>query len=645
MNSLSLVTTHRSSIATVACALFLVAHSAFTQNLDYDSKKIIVLKDGTSVTLYAQLQGNSRSKNYYYLPTQVMLSKNPQTQIPQFLFLKYVTEESEAQGGISGALLHFLVQWGFSPEQFSELKAKLNADINGAEVKGPVDLFPADGESYVITSATVNEKGGLTKSIVTSGKAPLIEGGKLAIASNLNDKGAQLLAASFEKAKSITDLSVTMNYNYYLKVNGIKASIIIDYEKISSIIKQDKVNAQYRKVQTKNTKRESQSWSELHSLFQSLKEKEAVIFKLDQGIPNEVSGKLTEIVFQILLAKLTVPADDQVPTGPPTAEEKQYLPGRSSACGYYLDVKKIENSVQRKKDVIIINYNYMLAMPGQATGNLASWYNSVKDNKNCIATVNLNDPFYKHLNAIFVLDGDAVDMFDKNEINYVTINVRKVRSSGNDFTNRVTINNKFIKDNGTIAQMTYAAGEEKNPDTYQYMVQWSFKGGILYPASPAWEIAQLEATPLALPVKPHKIDFQADLDQLKAANISRVTLQVRYRKFDQEFGENIDITPVTGEALVSKVIYIDTNTRGYVYRFVYNNTTEGKLATAWKSSMMDDYQYAVIPDEFRDKNSEIFQKAIEAAKTSSESVSGKVTVDKVLDGFQEIFGVVKEIKK
>ena len=615
------------------------------QNLDYISKKTVILSDGSSITLYAQLEGSGGSarpgKNYYYLPTQVMLAKNPETQVPQFLFLKYVTEEREDQGGVSGALLHFLVQWGMTPAQMEELKGKMNSDIPGAVVKGPVDLFPADGESYVITSATVNASSGMTKSIVTSGKAPLVEGGKLAVASNLNKIGAQLLAATFEKSSSVTDISVTMNYKYYLKVNGLKATITIDYEKIATLIKEDKVTAEYRRVESKNEVQESQSWNEMHNVFDKMIEKSAVKVDIQQGIPNAISDKLTEIVFQILLDKLTKPADDKVAAGPPAEKEKQYLPGKNDAYGYYLDVKTIQNSIKKKRDVIYINYDYMMPMPGQATGNLASWYNAVKDNKNCIASVNLNDPFYKHLDIRFILDLEAKEMFDQ-EVNYVTVNVRKKRNSGNNFTDRVTIDKKFVTDKGIAAVMTYAGGEDNNPDMYQYATQWSLRGGNVFPATPVWEKGELEAVTLKPPVTPRTIEFETDIEKLKAANISRVTLQVRFKKFGEEVEENINISVAKNEPLTSKMLFMDRDTRGYVYRLIFNHTSEGKLAMPWSSKVNDNYVYAIVPDELRDKTSEVFKNAIEAArKIAATGAGGKVTVDKVLDDFKEILGVIK----
>jgi hypothetical protein len=633
-------------IAVVMILCFTVTVPAFSQNLDYNSKVSFALNDGSQMTLYAQLVGSGSSatpsKNYYYLPNQMMLAKDPLTQVPSFLFLKYVTEEREDQGGVSGALMHFLMQTGYTPAQLIETQSKLNAKVNGAVVKGPVDLFAAeDANSFTITSAVVNKDGGMTKSLVTSGKAPLQEGGKVAVATNLNKFGAQLMAATFEKASSVTDLSVNLFYKYYLKVNGLKARLIIDYEQIAKQIKEDKVNAEYRKIESKDAVQESQSWSELHKVYDELVKKSAIKMEIDQGIPNAGSDKITELLFQAFMAKIAQPATDQPQATPPTPAESQALPGKNTAYGYYLDIKRIQQNIQKKKEVIEVNYNYLLPMELSITQNLKSFYNSVKDNKSCVASVLLNDGFYRHMDIRFVLDLEAKEMFDQ-EVNYVTVNVRKKRDSGNDFTDRATIDKKYVTDKGITAAMTYASGDDRNADMYQYAVQWSLRGGNVFPATPVWEKGQMEAVTLKPPVIPRNIEFEADIEKLKAANISRATLQIRYRKYNEEVEENINISPAANQPLVSKMLFMDRDTRGYVYRLVLNNTKEGKLALPWSVKLNDNYVYAVIPDELNDKTTDIFNKAIDAAKTIiTPGPDGKVKTDKVLDQFKEILGVVK----
>jgi hypothetical protein len=613
------------------------------QNLDFNSKTLVTLNDGTAITLYAQTVGSGSAakagKNYYYVPTQAMISKNPLTQVPEFLFLKYVTEEREDQGGVNGALMHFLMQLGYTKEQLAELQTKMAAKVEGAVVKGPVDLFASeDQNSFRITSGVVNREGGMVKSLITSGKAPLQEGAKVAVATNLNKNGAQLLAATFKENSSITDLSCDFFYKYYVKVNGLKAKITIDYEKISQLVKEDKVTAEYRRIETKESVQESQSWNEMHKVYDKLVEKNAIIIEIDQGIPNATTEKLTELFFQVFMDRLAEPATDKPVAGPPSEAEKEYLPGKKDAYGYYLNVKRIEESVRKKREVIYMNYNYMLGMPVAFSQNLKTWYNSVANNKNCVFDVVLNDKFYKHMDIRFVLDLEAKEMFDQ-EVNYVTVNVKKKRSSGNDFTERVTLDKKYVTEKGITAAVSYAAGSDNNADMYQYMVQWSLRGGNVYPSNPAWEKGQMEAVTLKPPVVPRTIEFEADLEKLKEYGISRATLQVRYKKYGEEVEENIHVSPAKNEALVSKMIFMDRDSRGYAYRLVMNHTTEGKLALPWDAKVNDNYVYAVVPEELRDKTSELFIKAIDAAKTIvTPGPDGKVTVDKILDDFKDILG-------
>jgi hypothetical protein len=177
---------------------------------------------------------------------------------------------------------------------------------------------------------------------------------------------------------------------------------------------------------------------------------------------------------------------------------------------------------------------------------------------------------------------------------------------------------------------------------FEYKTQWSMRGGLVYPKEPQWQKGQMTAITVAPPVSPRLVEFEANLDTLKAVGITRATLQIRYLKFGQEMEENLHISPVQAQALVSTTVYTDKDTRGYAYRLIFNHATEGKLALPWSAKVNDNYVYAVIPEGFSNKTSDIFLKAIEAAKTIiNPGADGKVTVDKVLDQFKEVLQVVK----
>ena len=233
----------------------------------------------------------------------------------------------------------------------------------------------------------------------------------------------------------------------------------------------------------------------------------------------------------------------------------------------------------RKIETFNLNYRLAVRRPFQVVGNLASWYDGVKDNPKCVAAVNLNDPFFQHRDINFILDLDAKEMFEQ-AVNYVTVNVRKTRTTGTPFEDRVTMDAKYVKEKGIAASVTYARGEDRNAETYEYQAQWSLKGGTLFPATPRWEKGSWEGVTLAPPVVPRKIEVEGDLEAMKASGITRMTVQVHYPKFGQEVEENIQISPAKNEPLVAQPILMDRGARGYAYRLIINHKTAGQARAA-----------------------------------------------------------------
>src|SRR5690606_3078362 len=73
--------------------------------LDSQNRVDVTLDDGTTVVLYgkAKTRDKTFSSEYLYLPVNLHLSKRADG-TPEFLFLKYTTEERADAGGTQGAL-------------------------------------------------------------------------------------------------------------------------------------------------------------------------------------------------------------------------------------------------------------------------------------------------------------------------------------------------------------------------------------------------------------------------------------------------------------------------------------------------------------------------------------------------------------
>jgi hypothetical protein len=529
-------------------------------------------------------------------------------------------------------LLHFLMEWSLSPQQEAELRTKLAAQRPGAQLLGAVPLEP-EGESgsFQIVSASLSDKT-LTPTVVTSGKAPLLPGSRAAAASRMTAEGAQLLAATLEKSRSITDVSVALNYSYSALAPALRGSVTIDWSKLQK--EQDHLRSEYKK-ETGDCflwwcGDPTYSYKEVRQQFKFLEEKKVIVWNLEETRSDERSAKIRDAFLQYLLNLTAQPPRAEDPPPAPADKDKD-APNTRQGRRYTFSQTTLKRTLERKTETLNLNVRLSVKWPLQLVSNIASWYDPVRNNPRCVASVNLNDPFFQHRDIHFILDLDAKEMFD-DAVNYVTVDVRKRRSAGNAFEDRVTLDAKYVKENGIDATVTYARGEDRDPDAYEYKAQWSLKGGVLYPQNPPWQRGSWEGVTLSPPVVPRTIEVEGDLAAMAASGITRVTVQVHYPRFGREVEENIHISPAANEALMKRKIFMDRGARGYAYRLIVNHKTEGKLALPWSAQVGDDYVYAAVPANLLTEP-QATEMAKEAAKTLGSSAS-----DQVLAKFRELAG-------
>jgi len=626
-------------------ASILLASPALAVILDDEHPIDIVLKDNTTVKLYPQAgpSPGTRTENYYYLPANLHLSQRPDG-TPEFLFLKFTTEKRAEQGGVNGGLMHFLMEWGLTPDQEKELKEKIKEDHPKAVVMGavPLETDGGDGGSFQIISGTLSDDK-MANKLVTSGKAPLVPGGKCAAASRLTAEGAQLLAATFEKTRSIGDVSIALNFGYTVLAPAARGTITFDWSKLET--HSDSLGAEYKRKQTGTTHsgggfwvfswdsynpEYSYSYDEMRKQYDFLREAQVVDIKFDETVSDERVTKVREAFFQYFLNAMTEPAPPSNPTQA-SDQEKKDNPNIQIGAHYVYKKQSFKQAFAQKTKVINLNYRMAIKRSCQLVGNLSSWYDGVRDNPKCVAAVNLNDPFFQHRDINFILDLDAKDMFEQ-EANYVTVNVRKARTSGNPFEDHVTIDAKYLKERGINASVTYARGEDKDPDLYEYQTQWSFRGGNVWPPNSPWQKGSWEGVTLAAPIAPRTVEVEGDLDAMKASNITRITVQIHYPKFGTEMEENFSISPAKNEPLISKKIFMDRDARGYAYRLVVDHKTDGKMATPWSAKVGDDYIYAVIPKDMLE------QPELRAVAKTAALDAATSAKEKVLSKFAELLG-------
>jgi hypothetical protein len=633
------------STALAAALVSLLAVSGLAQTLDGENRLALVLNDGTQVVLYGKAGSRTgvRTNEYYYLPTNLRLSKNSAGE-PEFVFLKYVTDAREDAGGVSGALMHFLMEWGLTEQQLKEAREKLKQLKPGAQLLGPAAVETNGERSFEVKSATLSSQG---QTLNISGSAPVFPGGKVVTAAKMDKYAAQLLVNTFDKATS--DVSLVLRFNYRVMLPAAKGRIIIDWRKIYEKYQKDSASFASNEQRTdvlgglwSYTTSSERSYSEVRKGMESLISQRYIIFEFQEMDPNSEKAKPIKEGFMSMLTQMLGELNQGSENKPPSHEEAEAMPDIKTGTSYKFVREKFMRKVQMGYEEIRLDYVAAYNKPIDVTQNLKSWYTNLKDNPRCVASVNLNDPFFARRDMNFVLDERTKDMFEDKEINYVTVNVRKRRSTGNDFTDRLTIDKKFLTDKGLRAALTYARGDDRNTDEFEYQSQWSFAGGFVYPKDPSWEKGSWETNSLAAPLEYHKMEFQTDIEKLKEAKIVRAALQVRYKKFNEEREVTIPISTTATEPLVSKNVYADRDLDGYVYRVIYYTSEGERLATEWSPKLSDWFVFAAVPEALRDKTSEFFKKAADAGKVIAGVVQGgKVpSAETVLDKFKDVLGIV-----
>jgi hypothetical protein len=412
---------------------------------------------------------------------------------------------------------------------------------------------------------------------------------------------------------------------------AVNGKITVDWRKVQEQMKTDSINYSHNTRGTKRGSDDRYTYDQLSQFFSRCVESKAVVIEIDKNVVgDELADKIVEQFMNLMIESMTE-KDMAAAPAQPGEKEKEEDPNIRHGRSYVYNKTVSEKRFERKIEVYNLKYRLTVPRNISLTSNLGAWYDGVRDNPKCVASVNLNDPFFQYRDINLILDLEAESMFGQ-EVNYVTVNVRKQRSSGNPFEDHVTIDREYLKNKGVKATLTYARGDDQNPNVYEYKAQWSLKGGNVYPENAPWIVGEWEGVTLSPPIKPVTIELESDIDEIKSSDITRVTAQIHYMKFGKEVEENIQLSAAAGEPIIEKTIYIDKNTKGYVYRLIFNHKTEGKLVLDWTPQINDNYIYASIPEDLVNKESEVYKAAKETGNEMLES-----TKEKVLDKFKNIF--------
>ncbi len=616
-------------------ALFLalgVARSAAAVVLDDGNRLTVRLTDGTDVSLIGE---TANAKNYYYLPTGLRVSTTPSGQ-PEFTLIKFVTDARSAQPRQAGANLHFLVTWGLTNAQESELRAKLQSEHDRAELRGAVPLRAAAGDrpSFEIISSVLRDTN-MTRSMIATNTSPIMPGGRSAVSAILDPTGAQLLGVGLEGPSSVADVSLSMNFAYDTQVPAAKGQIVADWSKVER--ESDSIKARWSQTlagreaggescllwfcSSSSHNVYQHSYDEVRSQYRFLMEQNYIRFEFEETYPDERVAKIRDAFIQYFIDSMTEPepAAPAPAAQPATGDD---MPDIKKGQRYVFNRERVKNFTQRKVQTISMAYRLSVRQPWTLVGNLKSWYTAASAYPGAVISADLSECLFQDpVKVGFSLDGVTGEMFGRI-YNNVNVSFRKRNSSGGYLQDSKVIDRTAFAANGGFVTFAFNPDrqncEAAGAKAYEYRATWNVVQRGPWPADPPWQQGDLSGVALLGPLEAREIDFEGNLADLRASGFTRIQAQIRYSQLGSEKTETVQL-PVSSpdaEAVKKATIYMDADAKGYVYRLILNHPTiPAPLALPWSARETDNYIYAYVPTELLQRA----PAAVEAARTAATS--------------------------
>ncbi len=513
--------------------LSLVSLKQYAQ-VKYDEGRIQIL----GVQL---LQDANNDKAYYYLPQYPRLATRENGDF-ELLCIKYVGEGNQPSGG----LFHALIQFSLPDELVNKLQDELDKKIPGAKIMGPVPLQPFDSgdkegaAGFQLVSAILSNAGGessFSRSVITSGYAPLLPGSKSAIAANLTPEGATLLWNSFTGATS--DVSVSINASYEAAVKAynavITANMDIVYNHFSKVynVQHDYSKRELRNI-TDEMIKDGKIDIQVYDRSKGLNIKSTDM----EGILSIVTDKITEIMFDTKTGWSKAPEKEQAVTSGQIKGRQQRgwftkLFKGTGNTKYIADdqfVLKKRTDIQSNKFYLNLSKTTTIKVPVHSSGNLGGLYEELGNDPKYFRIVNLNDASFQHRNIFFQIDGEYVDAF-KSKINFVAVNFKKEHKTGAATTKEIFFNYSDIEKGNVIKSISFPRLGDKSADwlNYDYRLNWSIRGIdkqiSIPPSDTAWIRSDAPVISLKPPFKKETVEIDADRSMFKDAGFSTAIVE------------------------------------------------------------------------------------------------------------------------
>jgi hypothetical protein len=484
--------------------------------------------------------GNPRE--YVYLPEAVRLARDDAGR-PQFSFLRYGSgplaagASREAPNTASGGgILHFLVVLETPRETVRTAEQALGRERSDDVVlRGP--LVFRDGRYALVSSILNSDRAAPERRVLATGRAPVLEGNRLALSFDLDPQRAALLMQSF--ALPTPDVSLAFEMTFDAQAAAYDAEVTVDWAEV----------------------RKSKAFSaggrlyfvgaEVELMFDELRRRNAVRLQSRgsdaamEGLVGAVYARLLDLMFRPVEPE-RVPAEargDLLSALATAWDAKGMLSGRnvvpySAHLGYQLKDLRSEGT-----SVLHFTHQAPVVRHHLITFNIGDFHRRFGQDAHHFRAVSLDDPVFHQRKVDVIVDGALGPDFERL-INTVTVTLRKRHENGRDTVRELVLDRQGASRPAGGGQMAYSWDGDHDRIAwlaYEYRTRWSFQGGGVYQTD--WVRTDVPVIVLYAPYERRLVQVAAEQAVLQRERVRSVLVVVEHAFFGTTRRQQVVLRP------------------------------------------------------------------------------------------------------
>lgn len=496
---------------------------------------------------------DGRPGEWRYLPSVVRLATGEDGR-PGFAFVRYAMPSLAGEAGAStiqeaagGGILHLLVTLDTPASALAEaeraLQKRFEEEDSEHEVRlvGPV---PFHAGRYILVSSIIRQ--GETEAqptLLSTGRAPVLEGNRLALSFDLSAQQSTLLMESFRSAAP--DVSLQFELSFEGLTDAYEARMVVDW---SAVLTQSQFDAGASVYFVH---------ADVESEIDKLQQSGAI--KLETAGEDDASEALVQAAYDRAVELLfdPIPPEEVPEDQKPASLEGELLDSISKLAdakdgalssrkllGIGASLNYRYKEVERGgRTVLDLNHRAVVSRQHLVVFNAGDLYARMGEDPAHFRMVNLEDPAFRKRVVEVNVDASLRPEFG-SFVNNVVVTLRKKHDSGAETLREVIVDSPESPAEGAEAlRMAYGWDDQDLAGWLSFEVreQWSFQGGGRYESG--WKRLDAPMINVMPPFERREIQVLADRALLQEQGVRSVVVRVTTPFFGQAKSQQVVIRP------------------------------------------------------------------------------------------------------